>query len=282
MMKVPIALSPVIAVDRKSAKPLHKQIYDAYQTMIVERILGAGQQIPSTRALAIELKISRIPVLTAYAQLLAEGYFESRPGAGTFVCSTLPDQLTASERRTSRSNSARTGSRPVARRSLLLPLYKRLPWAAGLGAFNLSQPAFDQFPYQVWSSLVMRHCRSPHASGLYYGGPMGLESLRESICTYLRTARAVRCDPEQVMIVSGSQQALEISARVILDPGSPAWIEEPGFPLTRNVLIVAGAHLVPVPVELQFWEWGLRGNTAGLIRTFEGLDSRIGGMQLIA
>jgi GntR family transcriptional regulator/MocR family aminotransferase len=249
MKKVPSTLSPVIAVDRKSAKPLHKQIYDAYQTMIVERILGAGQQIPSTRALAIELKISRIPVLTAYAQLLAEGYFESRPGAGTFVCSTLPDQLTTSERRAFRSNNGGTGSRPVARRSLLLPLYKRLPWAAGLGPFNLSQPAFDQFPYQVWSSLVMRHCRSPHASGLYYGGPMGLEPLRESICAYLRTARAVRCDPQQVMIVSGSQQALEISARVILDPGSPAWIEEPGYPLTRNMLIVAGARLVPVPVD---------------------------------
>src|ERR1700723_4284694 len=92
MKKVPSALSPVIAVDRKAAKPLHKQIYDAYRSMIVSRNLGAGQQIPSTRALAIELKISRIPVLTAYSQLLAEGYFEARAGAGTFVCSSLPDQ----------------------------------------------------------------------------------------------------------------------------------------------------------------------------------------------
>src|ERR1700674_4109550 len=99
MKKVPNALSPVIAVDRKIAKPLHKQIYDAYRAMIVGRNLGAGQQIPSTRALAAELGISRIPVLTAYAQLLAEGYFESRAGAGTFVSSSLPDELISCEYR---------------------------------------------------------------------------------------------------------------------------------------------------------------------------------------
>ncbi len=85
MKKVPSALSPVIAVDRKTAKPLHKQIYDDYRSMIVSRNLGAGQQIPSTRALATELRISRIPVLTAYSQLLAEGYFEARAGRGN-VC----------------------------------------------------------------------------------------------------------------------------------------------------------------------------------------------------
>jgi GntR family transcriptional regulator/MocR family aminotransferase len=251
MKKVPSALSPVIAVDRKAVKPLHKQIYDAYRVMIVERNLGAGQLIPSTRALAVELKISRIPVLTAYAQLLAEGYFEARAGAGTFVCSSLPDQLPSSERSAARSAKARTGSRPVARRSLLLSPYERHPWVRGLGAFNVSQPAFDQFPYQVWSRLVMRHCRNPHASALTYGGPLGSEQLRESICTYLRTARAVHCDPQQVMIVSGSQQGLEISARVLLDARNPAWVEEPGYWLTRNVLAAAGACPVPVPVDTE-------------------------------
>ena len=249
MKKVPGGFSPVIAVDRQAAKPLHKQIYDAYRAMIVGRNLRAGQEIPSTRALASELGISRIPALTAYAQLLAEGYFEARVGAGTFVCSSLPEQLTSSERSAARSADVRSGSRRVARRSLLLPRYEKLPWLRGLGAFSVSQPAFDQFPFQVWSTLVMRHCRSPHASALQYGGPLGSEPLREAICTYLRTARAVRCDPQQVMIVSGSQQALEISARVLLDAGSPAWVEEPGYWLTRHVLTAAGARLVPVPVD---------------------------------
>src|SRR5438045_3022973 len=91
MKRVSSGVSPLIAVDRKMKVPLHKQIYDNYRGMIVSRNLRAGQQIPSTRTLAAELRISRIPVLTAYAQLLAEGYFESRVGAGTFVCSSLPD-----------------------------------------------------------------------------------------------------------------------------------------------------------------------------------------------
>ena len=249
MKKVPSALSPVIAVDRKAAKPLHKQIYDAYRLMIVSRNLGAGQQIPSTRALSAELRISRIPVLTAYSQLLAEGYFEARAGAGTFVCSSLPDQLTSSDRGSSRSADLRSGARPASRHAMLLPAYERLPWLRGLGAFNVSQPAFDQFPFPTWSRIVMRHCRSPHARELHYGGPLGFAELRKAICTYLRTARAVQCDPDQVMVVAGSQQALEITTRVLLDDRSAAWVEEPGYWLTRQVLTAAGCRLVPVPVD---------------------------------
>jgi len=251
MKKVPSTLSPVIAVDRKAPTPLHKQIYDAYRGMILGGNLGAGQQIPSSRALAGELKISRIPVLTAYAQLLAEGYFESRTGSGTFVCSSLPDQFAAADRRTQRPRAASASVRSVSRRVALLPRYERLPWLRGFGAFSISQPAFDQFPFQVWARLVTRHGRSPHTSALQYGSPLGFEPLREAICGYLRTARAVHCDPRQVMIVNGSQQALEITTRVLLDEGSPAWIEEPGYWLTRNVLAAAGCQSIPVPVDAE-------------------------------
>jgi GntR family transcriptional regulator/MocR family aminotransferase len=251
MKKVSGTVSPVIAVDRKTAKPLHKQIYDGFRTMIVSRTLRAGQQIPSTRILATELKISRIPVLTAYAQLLAEGYFETRSGAGTFICSSLPDQPPLSDRGATESRAPRPAPRVVARRALSLHPYEPVPWFRGIGAFSSSQPAYDQFPFQIWSTLVMRHCRNPHANQLQYAGPMGLEPLREAICTYLRTARAVRCDPQQAMIVSGSQQALEISARVLLDTGDPAWVEEPGYWLTRHVLTVAGCRMVPVPVDAE-------------------------------
>jgi GntR family transcriptional regulator / MocR family aminotransferase len=249
MKRVSSGLSPVIAVDRKAAKPLHKQIYDAFRAMIVSRSLGAGQQIPSTRSLASELKISRIPVLTAYGQLLAEGYFESRVGAGTFVCASLPEQLTFSETNGSRSNQVRSGARRIAKRALLLPRYEIVPWLRGMGPFSVSQAAYDHFPFQIWSSLVVRHSRNPQASALHYGSPLGFEALREAICTYLRTARAVRCDPQQVMIVSGSQHALEISARVLLDPGDAAWLEEPGYWLARHVLTASGCRLIPVPVD---------------------------------
>src|SRR5205085_5551854 len=123
------------------------------------------------------------------------------------------------------------------------------PWLQGLGAFRVSQPAVDRFPFQVWSSLVARHTRNPRGSLLLYGDARGCRPFREAIAAYLTTARAVRCDPEQILVVSGPQQALELSARVLLDPGRPVWVEEPGYSGARDVLTVAGARLVPVPVD---------------------------------
>src|SRR5580658_3581334 len=242
-------VSPVIAIDRKAAKPLHRQIYDAYRATIVSRALQPGQQIPSTRVLASDLGISRIPVLNAYSQLLAEGYFESRVGAGTFVTSSLPDQLTPSEDDHRGSDRLRRMPRAIARRSSLLPRYERPSWVRGHGAFSVSQPAVDAFPFHVWSNLIARYWRNLHRSALQYGDPMGYRELREAIAAYLRASRGVRCEWQQVMIVSGSQQALDVSARVLLDVGSPVWVEEPGYWLARHVFLSAGCRLVPVPVD---------------------------------
>lgn len=249
MRKASSVLVPVISVNRKSPRPLHKQIYDAYRELITSGKLRAGQQIPSSRALADELKASRIPVLTAYAQLLAEGYCEARNGAGTFVSASLPDRTAPSARLAASASQLRSTPRQVSRRASLLAPYKTVPWLRGLGAFNLSQPAYDDFPFRVWTGLVVRHSRNPRARALHYGGPLGSEELREAISTYLRTARAVQCEPSQVMVVSGSQQALELTARVLLDVGDAAWGEEPGYWLTRHVLRAAGCKLVPVPVD---------------------------------
>src|SRR5580700_3378190 len=248
MTRTASALSPLIQIDRKAPVPLHKQIYSAYRTMILSGVLKPGQQIPSTRALISELKISRIPLLTAYAQLIAEGYFETRKGSGTFVCRSLPDQRTTPDRHARQPELPDSGVRPVARRALRLARYEAPPWF-GLGAFSVSQAAYDQFPVQLWSNLVVRHSRNPHAASLHYGAALGSEPLREAICEYLGTARGVHCNPKQVMIVSGSQQALEISARVLFEPGMAVWIEEPGYDLTRRVLESAGCRLIAVPVD---------------------------------
>lgn len=247
----------MIAIDRKSPKALHRQIYDSYRTAIVDGSLRPGQRIPSTRGLASELHVSRFPVLNAYAQLLAEGYFESRVGAGTVVSSSIfssnfssnPDQITPTEPAGVRFTAAGSGPRPVARRCSILPPAERPPWVLASGAFGVGQAAFDQFPLQIWTSLVARRCRNMEAKSFHYGELMGSTALRETMATYLRTARSVRCEAEQIMIVSGSQQALEISARVLLDPGNRVWVEEPGYHLGRIVFALAGCHLVPVPVD---------------------------------
>ncbi len=249
MAKVSQAIAPVIAVDRKAADPLHKQVYDGFRMAIVRGNLRPGQRVPSSRLLSVELGISRIPVLNAFAQLLAEGYFESRRGAGTFVSDSLPEGLTTCQDRRPQAVQTGSGPRPVARRSLLLSDYARPAWARGWGAFGVHQPAFDRFPFPIWSSLVMRHSRSPSMAVIHNIDPLGSATLRQAICEYLRTARAVQCEPSQVMVVAGSQQALDVAARVLLGSGSSVWFEEPGYRLARNVFAGAGCRLVPVPVD---------------------------------
>jgi GntR family transcriptional regulator / MocR family aminotransferase len=239
--------APMITLDRHSETPLYRQIYDALRAMIVDRRLESGQQLPSSRAFAHELRISRLPVLDAYAQLLAEGYIESRSGAGTFVKISLSDQF-ASVRPTAPNVLKDAGNKTISQLAQLLPV-ERTPWFPSSGAFSVGQIAYDHFPFRVWSDLVTRHARRVRASLLNYADPMGSKEFREAIAVYLRTARAVRCEASQIMIVNGSQHALDLSARVLLDPNTPVWIEEPGYELLRHTLVLSGCQLVPVPVD---------------------------------
>src|SRR5271169_4171036 len=151
MKRVASGILPMIVIDRKILKALHRQIYDAYRAAIVDGRLRRGQRIPSTRVLASEIGVSRFPVLGAYAQLLAEGYFESRVGAGTFVSSSLPDQWTSVNNPATAPEDARSGPRVLSRASELLAGRQRAPWAYGSGAFSVGQLAFDHFPFQAWS-----------------------------------------------------------------------------------------------------------------------------------
>src|ERR1700677_4465050 len=238
-------IAPVIPIDRLDTLPLHRQICEGFRAAILRGNLQPGQQVPSSRDLAEDLEVSRFPVLGAYAQLLSEGYFESRVGSGTFVSASLPGQLPHGRR----SRSTMGGSRCLSQRSSLLPRLETVPWRHGWGPFGVHEPALDQFPFGAWSKLLAEHGRRPCLSAIHHNDSMGLDRFREAICSYLRTARAVECDPSQIMIVSGSQQALEITARVLLDPGDPVWIEEPGCQLTQSVLLGAGCRIVPVPVD---------------------------------
>lgn len=246
MRKAPPGILPLIGVDRRSRTPLHRQVYEGYRDAIIERRLRAGERLPSTRALAAELCISRIPVVSAFEQLLAEGYIESRVGSGTFVSAAVQEQPSFRAPATP-SISAPPGPRRVSRASERLEPQQSFTGARG--AFRLSEPALDHFPFQVWSSLVARHSRVASPALLGYGDAMGLGVLREALADYLRTSRGVRCEAGQIMVVSGSQQALELSSRVLLDPGDPVWMEEPGYSGARNAFGLTGARLIPVPVD---------------------------------
>lgn len=240
-------VATLISIDRGAQKPIYLQLYEAFRTRIVRGELRPGQLVPSTRQLACELRVSRFPVLNAYAQLLAEGYFESRVGAGTFVASSLPEEPRPQNRKT--ASKPAPGLRAIAARASTLPGYIKPSWTDGLGPFQVGHPELEAFPLKTWSKLAARHSRNMRPAHLQYGDAMGSEALRGAIATYLRTSRAVHCEAEQIMIVRGSQQALDITARVLLDAGAAAWVEEPGYWLVHHVLKAAGCRAVPVPVD---------------------------------
>lgn len=245
------ALFTTVPLDARSTIPLHRQIYDRLRDAILKGNLAAGARLPSTRSLATELTISRNTVTTAFDQLLAEGYLESKTGSGTYVNEALPEELlhAVSGRRNASAASSKTPT--LSRRGAGLA---RLPCPISVRkdearAFQSGLPAVDAFPFDIWSRLVARRWRSSPRHLLGYGELAGFRPLREAIAGYLGTARGVRCTPEQVIVVASSQQAIDLAARVLLDPGDAVWIEDPGFRGARGALQAAGASLIAVPID---------------------------------
>lgn len=241
-----------LPVDRARDTPLHRQVYDGLRRAILEGMLRPGQRVPSTRALATELSISRLPVLMAYEQLLHEGYLEGRIGSGTYVCAAPPDRmLRATEaiehRQAPRRNAAaRVGTRRRGARAERVTPGRS---DGGIRPFRMSLPALDQFPLTIWSRLVARHARRLAPTHMAYGDPAGVGALRIAIAEHLRTARAVRCEADQVMVVSGSQAGLRVAAAVLLSRGDRVAIEEPGYSGAHAAIATSGAEVVPVPVD---------------------------------
>jgi len=242
-----------VDLDRRLPEPLAAQLYQGLRHAVLRGQIRRGDRLPSTRTLAADLCISRNTVTSAYEQLLAEGYIEARVGSGTCVARSLPDELLSAsadsvkvlkKRSLRQSLSARgkmLSSRPV---RVLSVEGRPQPFASGL-------PDLHEFPFETWARLMSRHWRRPGYKLVGYGDPAGYKPLREAIAGYLRGSRAVRCETEQVVIVSGSQQALDISARILLDPGDTALLEDPGYPGAQVALRAAGAKLVRLPVDAE-------------------------------
>ena len=242
-------VSSLVAVDRTIEVPLHRQVYEGYRGAILCGKLRPGQLVPSSREFAADHAMSRFPVLQAYAQLMAEGYFEGRAGSGTYIASNLPERLMSVSSRVLVRRNGTGGQRNISSRSGLYPQAQLNRATRIWGPFGVHQPAFDKFPFRIWSALINRHSRNPNARVIHNIDPMGSARFRKAICDYLSSSRAVHCDPGQIMVVSGSQQALDITARVLLDPGDSVWVEEPGYTLGLAVFEAAGCRLIPVAVD---------------------------------
>ena len=240
-----------VDLDRRRPSTLANQLYEGLRQAVLRGQIRGGERLPSTRLLAQDLGVSRNTVTSAYEQLLAEGYIEARVGSGTCVARSLPDELLSAStggvkvrkqsarRRSLSSRGQMLSSRPV---RVLTAGGRPQPFASGL-------PDLHEFPFATWARLMSRHWRRPGYSLVGYGDPAGYRPLREAIAAYLRGSRAVRCETEQIVIVSGSQQALDISARLLLDAGDTALLEDPGYPGARVALLAAGASLLRLPVD---------------------------------
>ncbi|GLQ51342.1 PLP-dependent aminotransferase family protein [Dyella flava] len=252
MKRISAGFLPPVALDAAAGTPMYDQLSEWFRRAIVGGHLRPGQRVPSTRSLAKELRISRVPVLSAYEQLYAEGYLETFVGAGTCVARSIPGQTLkphgATERHTQLPNTTQTAPRKIAQRvdGLRTPPQT---WANNQGAFRVGLPAIDHFPVTTWSKLLHQHARKPPIEQMVYGDPMGYLPLREAIAEYLGTVRTVRCDASQILITTGSQQGLQVCVHALLDAKDRVWMEDPGYPGARQALGTIGAEIIPVPVD---------------------------------
>lgn len=248
MPRASSTLSPTLR-PRAAGETTTRWLYQAMREQILKGSLRAGTQLPATRDLALQLGIARGTVVGAFEELKAEGYIEARTGSGTYVAHLQPDHLLESER------AIRVGSKaapaPVRSFSTLARRLQSFPHLhpGPARAFRTDQPALDRFPTELWARIVARRLRGTTASQLRGCGPLGARALQEAIAAYLVAARGVRCRPEQVAVVSGVQEALDLATRLFVEPGDRVALEEPGYIGARLVFEAAGAELVPVPVD---------------------------------
>ena len=238
-----------IALDNNTAIPLHQQLYEELRRAILSGRLLPRQRIPSTRSLAKSLGISRTTVTSCYEQLLSEGYLETIVGSGTYVCAQLPDDLLHS-----------TPVESVQKTVLPIQLSKYAARLADMDtslmsepdlqiSFRYGRPAFDHFPMQTWRKLLSRHCRENSTWLDYATDALGYKPLREAIARYLSRSRAVQCEPEQVIITNGTQQALYLIMRLLIELGDAIALEDPGYLSARRIFLSQGAKLLPVRVD---------------------------------
>jgi GntR family transcriptional regulator/MocR family aminotransferase len=239
----------MIPIERHSDRPLRDQVYDGLRAAILTGTLAAGVRLPSTRALAADLGLSRFTIADAYGRLMAEGYVAGQVGAGTFVAPSLPaaprqppEPVISEDERPQRPWSA--WSR---RLETIVPAADPLPEAEI--DFRHAMPDLDAFPQVIWRRLLARATREITFDTAYYGPAAGLPALREAIAGYVTRSRSLPCTSEQIIITSGSQEAVDLLARVWIDPGDRAVVESPGYPRARRTLALAGAEIVPVPVD---------------------------------
>lgn len=215
-----------------SGEPLYRQVYERFRGAITQGTLKPGDRIPSARALAKDLGVARGTIEMAYSLLHAEGYVQPRGQAGTVVTPGLQAQPAARPSPPPARPDPDTWRQPP----------EPLPFQMGL-------PALDAFPRKIWARLGARHLRATQAADLSYPPADGLPALRTAIAAHLQVARGIHCTPDQVFITSGYRESLNLVIQALLQPGDQVWVEDPGYPPTRELLKHSGLTFAPVEVD---------------------------------
>ncbi len=274
-----------LAIDLRpgSDVPLHRQLYEQIRIAILTGRVRSHQKLPASRQLAISLSVSRTTITQSYDQLISEGYLQTKPGAGTFVCAQIPDSMLSAgstHANLASANPAKSktlsDSESIDQRPLIALLsdygdrLSRLPERSALSdaiakksetkpnlSFRYWQPDVSQFPTEQWQRCINRHRNDSTNWMGYSSNPLGHEPLRIEIANYIAQTRAVHCHPDQILITQGTQQALQLTARVLLDPGDAIALENPGYLSARKIFSSHGAPLIPIAVDdegLQVYE----------------------------
>lgn len=229
--------------------PAHRRVYESIRRAIVSHHLVPGTRLPSTRSLAEDLELSRNTLLAAFEQLHDEGYVISQVGSGTRVALTLPEDFSETQmaKDAEKTEGTRSASGLSVRGTVVAgeadqTSYEVQPFAPG-------EDDFSAFPTQLWRRLLNRQWRDPQPAHLDYGHAGGYLPLRRAIANYLRMSRAVSLTVEQILITSGTQQSIDLCARLLTDHGDLVWLENPCYWGARRVLEVNGLQLHPVPVD---------------------------------
>ena len=225
-----------LGVSRSEEVPAYQQIHEQIRRLILEQRLAGGLRLPSSRALAEQLGVSRTTATAAYDELVAEGYVQSRRGAGVYVAADLPDDYLAIRQHKAVSEKAPAVS--VERQ----PLDR---------SFEVGRPDAEAFPSRLWSQLLARSARRDMPALLREPAPNGLPSLRQAIARHLRDFRGLACDGRQVLITSGAREALELLCQALLAPDAAVIMEDPGYQAARQLFAARGHGVLSVPVDEQ-------------------------------
>ena len=239
-----------LQLDSGAREPLHRQLCGQLRELILEGTLPGGTGLPSIRTLAHALEIGRNTVISAYDQLVAEGYLESRQGSGTRVVKLAEHLLRVV------GPGQQQSQRPMpalSSRGTLMTEQPRVRSVPGKPAFHPGTPELASFPFKVWSRLLAQKARFGGEDLFGYHYLTGLPDLRRSIASYIVGSRRVRCTADQIVITTGGQAALDLLARLLLDEGDGVWMEEPGYLGAQSAFISAGARLIPLSVGHDGW-----------------------------